>query len=86
MNQTSPLPEGFGTQLIVSIDSVLKVAMQSLAAVLPDFRSFSTVGYVAYGYNIPMNQLCQDLIVCLAYLTGLFVIGYFFLRTREVAK
>ena len=86
MNQTSPLPEGFGAQLIQSIDSVLKVAMQSLAAVLPDFRSFSTVGYVAYGYDIPMNQIYQDLIVCLAYLTGLFIIGYFFLRTREVAK
>lgn len=86
MNQVSPLPEGFSTQFIQSIDSVLKIAMQSLAYVLPDFRSFSTVGYVAYGYNIPMNQIYQDLTVCLAYLIGLFVIGYFFLRTREVAK
>jgi hypothetical protein len=54
--------------------------------VLPDFRSFSTVGYVAYGFNIPMNQVFQDLTVCAAYLAGLFVFGYFFLRTREVAK
>ena len=69
-----------------AIDGVLKAGMQSLAYVLPDFRSFSTVDYVAYGFNIPMNQLCQDLTVCLAYLAGLFVIGYFFLRTREVAK
>jgi hypothetical protein len=86
MNQVSPLPEHFGTQLIQSIDSVLKVAMQSLAFILPDFRSFSTVGYVAYGYNIPMNLLNQDLLVCFAYLLGLCVFGYFFLRTREVAK
>ena len=47
--------------------------MESLAFVLPDFRSFSTVDYVAYGYNIPMNHLNQDLTVCLAYLVGLFV-------------
>lgn len=86
MNQISPLPENFGTQLIQAIDTVLKTGMQSLAAVLPDFRSFSTVSYVAYGFNIPMTQLWQDLTVCLAYLAGLFVIGYFFLRTREVAK
>ena len=86
MNQVSPLPENFGTNLIQTIDVVLKGAMQSLAYVLPDFRSFSTVDYVAYGYNIPMNQLFQDLTVCCAYLVGLFVIGYFFLRTREVAK
>jgi hypothetical protein len=86
MNEVSPLPVHFGTQLIQSIDAVLKVAMQSLAFILPDFRSFSTVSYVAYGYNIPMNLLNQDLLVCLAYLVGLCVFGYFFLRTREVAK
>ncbi len=86
MNQTSPLPEGFGTQLISSIDIVLKMMMQSVTYILPDFRSFSTVDYVAYGYNIPMNQLAQDLIVCGTYVLGLFIIGYFLLRTREVAK
>lgn len=86
MNQTSPLPEGFGTQLISSIDIVLKMMMQSVTYILPDFRSYSTVDYVAYGYNIPMNQLAQDLIVCGTYVLGLFIIGYFFLRTREVAK
>jgi ABC-type transport system involved in multi-copper enzyme maturation permease subunit len=86
MNQVSPLPESFGTMLIQRIDDVLEVAMQSLAYVLPDFRSLSTVDYVAYGYNIPMNQLVQDLIVCAAYVVGLCVFGYFFLRTREVAK
>ena len=86
MNQVSPLPQGFATQLIQAIDSVLKVGMQSLAYLLPDFRSFSTVSYVAFGYNIPMNQLNQDLLVCFAYLLGMFILGYFFLRTREVAK
>jgi hypothetical protein len=33
-----------------------------------------------------MNQLYQDLTVCAAYLAGAFVVGYFFFRTREVAK
>jgi hypothetical protein len=69
-----------------AVDTVLKAGMYSLTYVLPDFRSFSTVGYVAYGFNIPMNQVFQDLTVCAAYLAGLFVFGYFFLRTREVAK
>jgi hypothetical protein len=86
MNQVSPLSENIGTDLIKNIDVVLKKGMESLAFVLPDFRSFSTVDYVAYGYHIPMNHIYQDLTVCLAYLVGLFVIGYFFLRTREVAK
>ena len=86
MNQVSPLSQNIGTDLIKNIDVILKRGMESLAFVLPDFRSFSTVDYVAYGYHIPMNHIYQDLTVCLAYLVGLFVIGYFFLRTREVAK
>src|SRR3954469_17006576 len=86
MNQVSPLSENIGTDLIKNIDIVLKKGMESLAFVLPDFRSFSTVDYIAYGFHIPMNHLYQDLTVCAAYLVGLFVIGYFFLRTREVAK
>jgi ABC-type transport system involved in multi-copper enzyme maturation permease subunit len=86
MNQISPLPENFGTQLIQAIDTVLKGCMLGLTYVLPDFRSLSTANYVAYGFDVPMNALYQNLTVCLAYLVGLFVIGYFFLRTREVAK
>jgi len=86
MNEVSPLPVNLGTQLIQSLDVILRGGMTSLAFVLPDFRSFSSVSYVAYGFNIPMNQIYQDLTVCAAYLVGLFVIGYFFLRTREVAK
>ena len=64
----------------------LEQAMYSLAQVLPDFRSFSTVDYVAYGFNIPTNQIARDLAITAAFVLGLFVIGYFLLRTREVAK
>ena len=86
-NQTTGLESGgFAVQLMEWIDWVLKQAMLSLAQVLPDFRSFSTVDYVAYGFNIPTNQIAQDLTVTAAYVVGLFVIGYFCLRTREVAK
>lgn len=86
MNQISPLPENFGTQMLVAVDFVLKKGMLSLTYVLPDFSSLDTVKYVKYGFDIPMNQLLQILLVCLAYVAGSFVIGYFFLRTREVAK
>jgi hypothetical protein len=85
-NLVTALQDSFGTRLMHAIDSVLQTIMLSMAQVLPDFRSFSTVDYVAYGFNIPANQLAQDLTVTAAYIVGLFVIGYFFLRTREVAK
>lgn len=85
-NLITALEDSFGTRLMHAVDWVLETAMLSLAQVLPDFRSFSTVDYVSYGFDIPANQLAQDLTVTAAYVAGLFVIGYFFLRTREVAK
>ncbi|HEY4233647.1 MAG TPA: ABC transporter permease [Lacipirellulaceae bacterium] len=85
-NLVTGIEDSFGTRLMHAVDSVLQAVMLSMAQVLPDFRAFSTVDYVAYGFNIPANQLAQDLTVTAAYIVGLFVIGYFFLRTREVAK
>lgn len=86
-NQTTGLDEeSLPVQFMKAIDDVFEAAMLSLAQVLPDFRSLSTVDFVAAGFNIPWNKLAQDLTVGLAYVAGLFVIGYFLLRTREVAK
>jgi hypothetical protein len=86
MNQMSPLPENFGTQMLVAIDSVLKQGMLSVTYVLPNFKSLDTSYFVKDGFDIPLNKIAQGGLVCLAYLAGTFIIGYFFLRTREVAK
>jgi len=85
-NMITKLDQSFGVQLMKWIDWVLRQAMLSLAQVLPDFRSLSTVDYVAYGFNIPTNKISQDVVVTAAYVLGLCIIGYFCLRTREVAK
>jgi ABC-type transport system involved in multi-copper enzyme maturation permease subunit len=85
-NLTTGLEKGTGVDLMHAADWVLKGIMKSLTYVLPDFTSYSTVNYVAYGFDIPMNKIFQDLTVGLAYVAGVCVLGYFFLRTREVAK
>ena len=86
MNVMSPLPEGWDTSLILGIDAVLRRCMLSVAQVLPDFSSFSTISHAAYGYNVPPEKVGADLTTCLAYVLGLTIVGYFLLRTREVAK
>lgn len=85
-NLTTRFEPSPAVQLMEALDRVFKGAMRSIAAVLPDFRSLSTVDYVASGFEIPANAIGQQLTVCLAYVVGLSIIGYFFLRTREVAK
>jgi len=86
MNMVSPLPTGIGTTIIKSVDFVLRTMMEGIAKVIPNFRDLSSVNYVADGFNIPANLTAQHVTTCLAYAAGMFVVGYFFLRTREVAK
>lgn len=72
--------------LMQGVDDLLQGAMQSLANVLPDFGDFNAANYVAYGFNIPANQIAQQLTMGAAYVVGLSIMGYFLLRNREVAK
>ena len=80
------LEPGLGTSVIENIDLFLRSLMWSVAQILPDFSAFSTVDFAAYGFDVPAERVFQDLTTCLAYVVGLSVAGYFFLRTREVAK
>lgn len=78
--------QNIAIKLMRGVDDILKFAMQSLANVLPDFGDFNTARYVAYGFDIPANQVAQQLTIGLAYVIGLALVGYFLLRNREVAK
>ena len=51
-----------------------------------ELSAFSTVEFAAFGFDVPWGRVFQDLAVCLAYVAGAVVVGYFLLRTREVAR
>lgn len=85
-NVITKFDPGPTTTLIEVIDRVLQFFMQGLAQLLPDFSILSTIDFPAHGYNIPGDLVAQDLTVCLGYVIGLSVLGYFLLRTREIAR
>jgi hypothetical protein len=85
-NLTTGLEENFATHLMYASDQVAQVFMRSIGYLLPAFGSLDTVSYVSYGFDISWNCMFQDLTVGLAFTVGLFIVGYFCLRTREVAK
>lgn len=87
MNLISDFKEqNIAIRLMKGVDNMLQFAMQTLAGVLPDFGDFNTAKYVAYGFDIPANQVYQQLTMGGAYVVGLSILGYFLLRNREVAK
>jgi hypothetical protein len=65
---------------------VLRPFIFAVCNVVPDFRQLSDVEYVAEGFSIPMNNLLSHGLVTLGYLFPVFVLGYFLLKIREVAK
>jgi hypothetical protein len=73
------------TQVILGVDVVFMKGMQVAANVLPDYRQFDTSEWVAYGYNIEGTLLGINILTALTYFAVVAVVGYFFLKTREVA-
>jgi hypothetical protein len=85
-NVTTAMDPGITRDVIQGIDAVFLFFMESVASLLPDFRRFSDVHYVAHGFDIPPDLLSVQVLSALAYVAAVCAIGYFFLRTREVAR
>jgi hypothetical protein len=84
-NVVSELDEGVTTSVMQGTDVVLMLGMRLVTNLLPDYASFDTTRYVAYGYNIQAALMGQHLSITLAYLLVVTLLGYFLLRTREIA-
>lgn len=85
-NIITKLDENLTTTIIQGADWLFTSFMWLVAQVLPDFSSLSTVSFAALGFNVPDDLVLQILTMCLGYVIGLSVLGYFLLRTREVAR
>lgn len=87
MNVMSPMERTPAVEAMKAVDGGLTGAMRAVSYVLPDFSQYlDRVRYVAEGFSVPADAVGRDLTVCLAYVVGLAIAGYFCLRTREVAK
>ena len=87
MNQINPFEESTAVNFMLAVDNVLEDTMWGISRILPDFGAYlRRVDYVAEGFSIPGDAIASDLTVCLAYVAGMVVAGYFFFRSREAAK
>jgi hypothetical protein len=86
-NVMTPLDQSVLATLVTGFDRfVARPIMWGVGQCLPDFSALSTVGYAADGYNVPWDRVAQDVTACLGFVVALSVLGFFLLRTREVAK
>jgi hypothetical protein len=85
-NVVSELDPGLGTTVVKMLDKAAEYFLQLMASILPSFGDFSYSGFVAHGYNVDFNMLLVHLLTTLAFLVPLFIAGFFFFKTREIAR
>jgi hypothetical protein len=76
---------GLAQKPVEAIDFVYMLMVRGASSLLPDFANFNTASYVAYGYNIHDGLLASHTVLALTYAAAAAVIGFFFLKTREIA-
>ena len=86
MNLVSPLEPGFKTDLIQFADARVRNLLDLVSHVAPNFRSFWLDEYLAAGFNVPGGYLAMLAVTTVGYIIPVLLLGYLFLRSREVAR
>lgn len=84
-NMVTELDAGASTVAIQGFDTVAMVIMRAVTMVLPDYAAVDTTQYVADGYYIPFDLIAQHFLMTAAVMFVITVMGYFLLKTREIA-
>jgi hypothetical protein len=66
-------------------DHALMWVLQAATYILPDFTQFDTVKFVADGFSIFPDLVAQQLVMAAVYFLVVTIVGYFCLKTREIA-
>ncbi len=83
---TLDLEPNLRTMVVQTLDRLAEPMMRVAVMLVPDFSRFSFSDYVAYGFNIPGDQVLKFTFRMLAFVIPVFVAGLFCLKTREVAQ
>ncbi len=85
-NMTTEMDEGLTRTVVKTVDAILLKIMEVFTRLVPDFRTFDNTSFLAYGYNISVDHVLSQILATAGYVLVVFVVGYFFLRAREVSK
>ncbi len=84
-NIMTELGDAFWVDVVKSIDYGFAFMIWAFVNMLPDYSMFDTQGFVVDGYNIPGEVVVQQLITVVGFLIALVAVGYFFLKSKEIA-
>jgi hypothetical protein len=85
-NLMTDMDPGLRTEAAKMFDRVMQYFLQVVAAILPPFGDFGYAEHVANGFDVSPDLILIRVVSMAAYLLPVFLAGYFFLKTREVAR
>jgi len=85
-NTMVDLDTGVFDTIIEKVDYLLVSMLHMLTYLAPNFAGLNFSNYLVHGYAVDNNQLVIGVVVTIAFLLGLTLLGYFCLKTREIAK
>ncbi len=84
-NMVSALETNWFNTVIVKTDELILVGLNSLTYLAPSFSDLDFSRYLTYGYSISNDRIMVAILIALAFFAGSSLIGYFTLKTREIA-
>jgi hypothetical protein len=84
-NVNQPLPEGIGTDIMQSLDGVFINMVGAVTRIVPNFSRLDFSDFLTYGYFVDNDRLLVAVFITAAFCLGLTFLGYFCLKTRELA-
>ncbi|MEZ6095084.1 MAG: hypothetical protein R3C03_12785 [Pirellulaceae bacterium] len=85
-NMEIDLEASVATTLLEQTDILLVKMLTSLTYIAPDFSSLNFSQLLSLGYSIRVDNIFVALLIALGFFVGFSVLGYFSLKTREIAK
>ncbi len=85
-NMQEGLGEGVVVTLMQQADSFMVKCLESLTYIVPNFTQMNFSDFLTYGYSVDNDRLFVAMMIAFAFCLGLSVLGYFCLKTREIAK
>jgi hypothetical protein len=85
MNMQTPFDPGPLVSAMQFTDKILLSTLSSLTYIVPDFSRLDFSDFIRYGYWIDNDRLLVATCLALSFCLGLYVVGYFNLKTRELA-
>lgn len=74
-------------RLALMLDEVFRFFLKLLLHIFPNVERFDLTGYVSQGFDIPVGQLLvDDFIPLLAYTIPWLILGFYMIRSREIAN